>query len=141
MGHGPGSVAFGPEPGGFAFWRDGGTLVMGDAEKDRLVTYRIGKTKLDAAEGYYALRTRPREPSGVKALAVETADRLYAATALGVQVFDPTGRLCGVIEPPRHAPVTALAFAGPALDQLYVICDGKLFSRKTKAKGFVPKKP
>jgi len=78
--------------GAFAFWKDGGTLVVGDEDGDKLYAYRVGKDGgLDAKEGYYTLRRRDREPSGVKALTLDTDGRLYAATALGVQVFDPTG--------------------------------------------------
>ena len=35
--------------------------------------------------------------------------RIYAATEIGVQVFDPTGRLCGVLTPARAAPRSAYA--------------------------------
>ena len=124
---------------GLAFWRDGGTLVVGDSDGDKLNTYRVGKDgSLDAKEGYYTLRTRGREPSRVSALTLDTEGRLYAATSEGVQVFDPTGRMCGVINAPARAAVTALAFAGPARDQMYVVCDDKLYARKTKVKGFIP---
>jgi gluconolactonase len=144
LGHDKPLVRVATSASSLAFWRDGGTLVVGDAAGDKLFTYRVNKDgSLDAKEGYYTLRTRGREPSGVKALTLDADGRLYAATALGVQVFDPTGRMCGVLEPPARKPVTALAFAGPGRDQLYVVCDGKLFVRKTKVKGFVPaeKKP
>lgn len=127
------------------FWRDGGTLVVGDPSGDKLTVYRVGKEgTLDAKEGYYTLRTRGRETSNVSALTLDTDGRLFAATTLGVQVFDPTGRMCGVIPPPpKRLSVWGLAFAGPGRDQLYIVCDGKLFVRKTKVKGFVTaaKKP
>ena len=125
-------------PTALAFWRDGGTLVVGESDGDELYTYRVGKDgSLDAKETYYTLRTRRREPSLVTALVLDADGRLYAATAEGVQVFDPTGRMCGVINAPARAAVTSLAFAGPARDQMYVVCDGKLYTRKTKVKGFL----
>jgi gluconolactonase len=131
--------------GALAFWPDGGTVVISDVGEGRLFTYRVGKDgTLDAQEGYYGLlpARRPSQAS-VGGLTLDTDGRLYAATELGVQVFDPTGRMCGVILPPARKPVTALAFAGPARDHLYVVCDGKLYVRKTKVKGFVAtaKKP
>ncbi len=39
------------------------------------------------------------QPSQVTAMAGDKDGRIYAATPLGVQVFDPTGRLCGVLTP------------------------------------------
>lgn len=121
------------EPAGLAFWRDGSTLVVGDAAGKHLYAYRLDdKGGLDAKEKYYTLRTRPNQPSGVRALTTDAAGRLYAATALGVQVFDPTGRLCGVIAAPAREPVVAVAFAG---DRLCVVCAGKVWQRKSKTKG------
>jgi gluconolactonase len=144
LGHDKPFVRVAASARGLAFWRDGGTLVVGDAVGDKLTAYRVDKDGgLDAPEAYYTLRTRGREPSRVAALTLDADGRLYAATALGVQVFDPTGRMCGVINPPARAAVTSMAFAGPDRNQLYVVCDGKLYVRKTKVKGFVPaaKKP
>ena len=127
------------EPACLAFWKDGGTLVVGDSAGKHLYAFRVKDDgTLDAKEKYYTLRVRPKQPSGVKQLILDDKGRLYAATNLGVQVFDPTGRLCGVINPPLREPVTAVALAGEKRDQLYVICGGKLYQRKTKAKAAWP---
>ena len=129
------------ETAGMVFWRDGGTLVIGNPVAGALNAFRVGKDGgLDAEEEYYKLRTRRRSSSKVISLTLDADGRLYAATTEGVQVFDPTGRLCGVINAPARAAVTALAFAGPDRDLLYVVCGGKLYARKTKIKGFVPAK-
>jgi enterochelin esterase family protein len=130
------------DPAGLAFWKDGGTLVVGDAAGKHLYAFRVGDDGgLDAREKYYPLRVRPKEPSGVRALVIDDDRRLYAATNLGVQVFDPTGRTCGVINPPLRQPVTAIAFAGEKRDQLFIVCGGKLWQRKTKAKAAWPPDP
>lgn len=122
------------DPSGLVFWKDGSTLVVGDGAGKHLYAYRVGEEgTLDAKEKYYTLRVRPKEPSGVKALVIDNDRRLYAATNLGVQVFDPTGRLSGVINPPSREPVTAVAFAGEKRDRLFIVCGGKLWQRKTKA--------
>jgi enterochelin esterase family protein len=127
------------DPAGLAFWKDGGTLVVGDSAGNHLYAFRVRDDgTLDAKEKYYTLRVRPKQPSGVKALVIDASARLYAATDLGVQVFDPTGRLCGVLSSPLREPVTALAFAGEKRDQLFVICGGKLYQRKTKARAAWP---
>jgi len=53
------------------------------------------------------------------------------ATNLGLQVFDPTGRLCGVFTAPPGK-VTELTFDG---DRLFARADGKVFVRKMLAEG------
>jgi sugar lactone lactonase YvrE len=124
-------------PAGTVLWADGGTLVVGDADGKHLYAFRVGRDgTLDAKEGYYTLRVSPGQGSGVAGLTLDSDRRLYAATREGVQVFDPTGRLCGVLLKPLPEPVTAVAFGGPERDRLYIACGGKLFVRKTKVKGF-----
>jgi gluconolactonase len=126
-------------PSCMAFWKDGGTLVVGDSAGKHLYAFRVKEDgTLDAKEKYYTLRVRPKQPSGVKQLILDDKGRLYAATNLGVQVFDPTGRLCGVINPPVREPITAVALAGEKRDHLFVICGGKLYQRKTRAKAAWP---
>jgi gluconolactonase len=126
-------------PAGITLWVDQGTLVVGDAAGSRLFAFRIGAGgDLDSKEGYYTLRTPPKAGSGVSQLIVDRDRRLYAASTEGVQVFDPTGRMSGVLLRPKRAPVTAVAFGGAERDRLYVVCDGRLFVRKTKARGIPP---
>src|SRR5262249_50712395 len=85
-----------------AVWPDGAQLVIGDAGDRFLWTARILKDGLlTGADRYYCLRVKPGEKaSGVKDMVMDAGNLLYAATPLGVQVFDPTGRLCGVLLPP-----------------------------------------
>jgi sugar lactone lactonase YvrE len=117
-----------------ALWPDGGTLVAGERIGSWLVAFRVDTDGgLSAQERYYPLRERPGWGVGATSLALDRASRLYAATTEGVQVFDPTGRLSGVLLSPERAPVTAVAFGGPALEQLYVVCGGNLYARKVRA--------
>ena len=69
---------------------------------------------------------------------MDRVGRLYAATSQGIQVFDPTGRLCGVLLKPEREAATALTFGGPDFDRLYVLCNNKLYARKLKTKGVPP---
>ena len=47
-------------------------------------------------------------------MAVDKAGRYYVTSALGVQIFDPTGRPCGVLpKPDRDQPLTTCMLAGP----------------------------
>jgi sugar lactone lactonase YvrE len=124
-------------PAGLVLWRDEGTLVVGEAKGRHLWAYGIDRDGgLADGDGYYSLRNRPdRTPSGCSALAIDGARRAYAATGVGVQVFDPIGRLSGVLlgpEPTAPAPV-ALTFGGAKHDTLYVAFGAKVYARKTQA--------
>src|SRR5262245_18414093 len=65
------------------------------------------------------------------AMTVDAANRTYVATSLGIQVFDPTGRLCGVITGPPGR-LTELAFQE---NRLYAQSGDKVFVRTTFAEG------
>ena len=46
-------------------------------------------------------------------MAVDQAGRYYVTSAVGVQIFDPTGRPCGVLPKPDPAqPLTSCMLAG-----------------------------
>ena len=66
----------------------------------------------------------------------DTLGRFYVTTALGVQVFDPTGRLCGVLTRPQlDKPLTSCVLSGPNREYLYVTNGDKIFRRKVQATG------
>jgi sugar lactone lactonase YvrE len=129
-----------PAASGVALWPDQGTLLVGDGGSLRLWTFRIDKDGgLSAKDDYYFMRRRPPETTdGTTALTVDATQLAYAASAAGVYVWDPTGRLSGVILAPARAPLTALAFGGADNDQLFVACGDKVYARKLKRKGVLP---
>ena len=59
-------------------------------------------------------------------MTVDGANRTHVATNLGIQVFDPTGRLCGVFTAPPGR-VTDLAFDG---DRLFARVGDKTYVRQ-----------
>ncbi len=123
-------------PGGMALWADGGTLVVGDAGDKYLYAYRIRENgDLDGKERYYPFWVRPKQPSDNAGLALDAAGRAYATSREGVQVFDPTGRLSGILVAPERAALGGAAFGGADLDRLYVGCGGKVYVRKLLSKG------
>ena len=79
-------------------WPDEGHLVIGEADGAYLWAVRIEKDgSFGPGDRYYSLRTRPNEKMHVAAMTMDAGYLLYACTPLGIQVFDPTGRLSGVI--------------------------------------------
>jgi len=65
----------------------------------------------------------------VTALTIDSANRTYAATSLGIQVFDPTGRLCGVFTSPGSG-ITSLEFDG---NKLFAVTGDKTYVRIMQA--------
>jgi sugar lactone lactonase YvrE len=124
-------------PNGIILWPDQGTLVVADTLSQYLWTFRVEPDgSLKFKEPYYAARlVGGREGSGADGMTVDSAGRLYAATYAGLQVFDPTGRSCGVILKPQPAFLSNVVFAGPKLDTLYVTSTDKIYRRKTKVAG------
>lgn len=69
-----------------------------------------------------------------------TADRdnfTYTATAMGIQLADPLGRINLIYTKP-DGEARDITFGGANFDTLYMICDGQLFMRKMKTKGALP---
>ena len=105
-----------------------------------IVSYRVtAEGALDSGQDYHVLNTL-FDASGADTYSM-TADAngwLYAATSAGIQMLDQAGRVNGVILPPpapRGEPADSIAFAGTNREYLYAVAGGKLYRRKTKAKG------
>lgn len=82
---------------------------------------------------YAPLRTRRGESTiTVTSLVTDRDGRIYAATDLGVQVFDPTGRLCGVLTPAAPGKPEAMAFEG---DTLTLWIGEAKYTRKLQTQG------
>jgi sugar lactone lactonase YvrE len=130
-------------PNGVILWPGQGTLVVADTRGPHLWTFRIEPDgSLAHKQPYYTCQVPPlKTESGADGLTVDTAGRLYATSALGLQMFDPTGRLGGAIAKPQNAWLSNVCFGGPKLDTLYVTCGDKVYRRKTKATGVVYASP
>ncbi|AMV29786.1 hypothetical protein VT84_35665 [Gemmata sp. SH-PL17] len=68
----------------------------------------------------------------VTGLTTDRDGRIYAATEIGVQVFDPTGRLCGVLTPAAPGKPKHLVFEG---DQLTLWIGDTKYTRKLNTAG------
>jgi gluconolactonase len=122
---------------GIALWPDQGTLVVADMKGANLWVYRVeADGSLKFKQPYYTMQVpAAKTESGADGMKVDAAGRIFVATSLGLQMFDPTGRLCGVIAKPQNAWLSNVAFAGPNLDTLYVTCTNKVYKRKVQTKG------
>jgi gluconolactonase len=73
---------------------------------------------------------------GADGLRVDADGRVYVATAMGIQVADPVGRVSCIIPTPNGR-VANFTFGGQALDTLYVMSADKVYKRKLKVKGIL----
>ena len=116
-------------------WPDEGHLVVGEADGAYLWAVRIEKDgSLGRGDRYYSLRTKPNEKMHVTAMTMDAGYLLYACTPLGIQVFDPTGRLSGVIAAPAKETMTAITIGGEKADTLFVAAGDKIYARKIQGK-------
>jgi hypothetical protein len=131
------------EPSCAAVALGGSMLLVADAVDRYVWAFQIQKDgSIGPGDRYCRLRVRrddrrkrftPEEAYRAEptAIVIDGANRTYVATNLGIQVFDPTGRLCGVFTaPPGH--ITELAFDG---DRLFAKTGDKVFVRKMLATG------
>lgn len=134
-------VAEGLKPNGVILTPDQGTLVVTDSVEPTLWTFRVeADGSLNHKEPYYGpLRmVHGQTGTGSDGMTVDTLGRLYVATRAGLQMFDPTGRMGGVIHKPfPNGPLSNVCFGGPKLNDLYVTAGNKVFERQTQATGVV----
>lgn len=126
-------------PNGIAFSPDGGTLAVSEYRGTHAWMFRLtADSGLDANLPAMTL-WRPIDPQGDftfnqpppyqtasrgDGMAVDRVGRFYITSAVGVQVFDPTGRHSGVLSLPERdgpaKPLTSCMLAGPRRDILVV---------------------
>ena len=70
---------------------------------------------------------------GADSICMDAEGRVYAATSVGIQVFDPKGQHLGTI--PTPLPPQAPAFAGPDKKTLYVVGRGAVYKIAMLAQG------
>ena len=78
-----------------------------------------------------------RLDSGGDGMTTDDKSRYYITSHLGIQMFDSTGRMGGVISKPQDKGAVSCAFAGPGRSYLYVCNADKVFRRKTLTSGTV----
>ena len=134
------------KPNGIALSNDGGTLAVSDYGGTYTWTFRVNAGGvLDAKMPTMPMRLAidPKgefnfnEPppyvttSRGDGMAVDAKGRYYVTSDLGVQVFDPTGRPCGVIHKvDKDQPLTTCILAGPNHNTLYIAHGKRIYSRK-----------
>lgn len=78
------------------------------------------------------------DASGAAQLAMDEDGRAYAATSMGVQIFDRNGRVAAILPLPGNVPATSLCFGGEHFDTLYVAGGSTIYKRKLRVTGAPP---
>ena len=125
------------KPNGITLSPDQGTLAVSEYGGTNVWVYRIERDGgLTAGELYLILRAPVGKPdSGGDRMTTDAQGRYYVTSHVGIQMFDWTGRLGGVIARPQSKGTVSVAFAGANLDYLYACSSDKIYRRKTQAKG------
>jgi gluconolactonase len=113
--------------------KDGGEYILAfDVQPDGTVRNRRNFAK------YEIVTVRPNGLPDVRfggdGLAIDGQDRVYAATAAGIQVFSPQGRHLGTIPVSRNP--NNLAFAGSDKKTLYIVARGAVYKVAMLAEGY-----
>jgi gluconolactonase len=127
-------------PNGIGLSPDGSTLYVSDYGGVHVYAFKVNADgTLSDKKPLMTMKAPENKPTvaGGDGMAVDAEGRCYVTTALGLQVFDATGKLLGVVPKPGNGPLVSAGFGGKDLDQLYVACGDKLYRRKVKAKGAV----
>ncbi len=78
-------------------------------------------------------QAKGRDNSGGDGVSIDSKGNLYIASGLGIQIFNPQGKLLGIIKfPEQPANVT---FGGPDMKTLYVTARTSLYSVKMEISG------
>ncbi len=134
------------KPNGIALSPDGGTLAVSDYGGTHTWTFRVNaqgvldakmptmpmRLPIDPKAEFKFNESPPYVPNAQgDGMAVDNAGRFYVTSKLGVQVFDPTGRPCGVLpKVDNDQPLTSCVLAGADHSVLYIAHGTKIYSRR-----------
>ncbi|MEZ6117587.1 MAG: SMP-30/gluconolactonase/LRE family protein [Pirellulaceae bacterium] len=133
-------------PNGIALSNDGGTLAVSEYGGKQAWMFRVNADdSLDAGmpimdlrcpindDGEFAFNQPPPYADSAQGdgMAVDKTGRYYITSSLGVQIFDPTGRPCGLLPKPNAtAPLTSCILAGKDHQYLYVTNGNTIYRRR-----------
>jgi len=76
---------------------------------------------------------RKGRSSGADGMTIDEDGRIYAATYMGVQIFDPKGQFLGIVNTPTY-PVSC-SFGGEDMKTLFIVSYDKIYRIRTNVRG------
>lgn len=124
-------------PNGVILSPDEKTLyVVPSLQKEMMAYPVVAPGKLGAGQVFCSLKQpEGKDNTGGDGLTIDTKGNLYITSALGIQVFDPAGKLLGILEFPEQP--ANCTFGGPNHRLLYVTARTSLYAVEMEATGHV----
>jgi len=123
-------------PTGVVASPDGLWLAVAESRSHWGYSYRLAADgAVELKQKYYWFHVPDwADDSGVAGWCADRDGRLYAATRMGIEVFDRNGRVRCILPTPGGAAL-AVGFAGPQFDTLLVVTPAGLLRRKVQTRG------
>ena len=124
-------------PNGIALSPDEGTLIVSEYQGTNVWAFRVKSDgTLDAGDRYMTLRGMAGRPdAGGDGSTVDAEGRYYVTSHAGIQMFDATGRISGVLTRPQAKGTVSIAFAGEGSRYLYACSSDRIYRRLTLTSG------
>ncbi len=125
------------KPNGLAFSPDERTLYVCDTGRYHVRAFDMdGPDAVRAGSGRVFARLDPGQPGGPDGMKVDAAGRVYVAVALGVWVFEPDGKLLGILATPARP--SNLAWCGYDGQTLAITAVDAVHRVRLSVKGIMP---
>lgn len=124
-----------PNPNGVILSVDEKTLYVIPTGQADMMSYPIeAPGKLGKGKVFCTLKqAEGKKNTGGDGLTIDSKGNLYITSGLGLQVFDPSGKLLGIISLPEQP--ANVAFGGADFRTLYVTARTSLYTVRTEATG------
>jgi gluconolactonase len=124
-------------PNGLAFSPDERTLYVCDTARYHIRAFDVERSgNLKTGSSRIFARLDPGQPGGPDGIKVDGARRVYVAVAVGVWVFEPDGRLLGILGMPARP--SNLAWCGDARGRLAITAVDAVYQIDLHVQGILP---
>ncbi|QEH32695.1 Gluconolactonase precursor [Aquisphaera giovannonii] len=125
------------KPNGLAFSPDEGTLYVCDTARYHIRAFDVqADGTFRPGSGRVVARMDPDEPGGPDGMKVDREGRLYVAVAQGVWVFEPSGKLLGILATPKRP--ANLAWCGGDGRELFLCIGEEVYRTRLEVAGILP---
>jgi gluconolactonase len=130
-----------PNPNGVRLSPDEKTLYVIPTGQAEMMAYPVESPgKLGKGKVFCTLeQPKGKKGTGGDGMTVDTKGNLYITSNLGLQVFNPEGKMLGIIKTPEQP--ANVTFGGPDFKTLYVTARTSLYTIPMEATGHVFAKP
>ena len=126
-------------PAGISLSPDGLWLCAAESKGHHGYSYRVQPSgELQLGEPYYWFHVPDTaNDSGVTQVCMDRDGYAYAATRMGVQIFDRNGRVRAILPVDGHQ-LAGICFGGADMQTLHISTGNAIYHRKLKSVGFPP---